>query len=109
MDINDILTLCRAGFTAEQIGKMCSPAPAAPAPTAPATPEPQGNSEPANTAPAAPAPAVPAPDGFADKILAAISGLKETIVASNIAASNQAAPKADTTESIFSALIGGTK
>ena len=106
MDINDILTLCRAGFPAEQSGKMCGPEPAAPAPTAPAAPEPtpQGNPEPAKTAPAA-----PAPDGFADKILAAISGLKETIVASNIAASNQAAPKADTTESIFSALIGGSK
>ena len=107
MDINDILTLCRAGFTAEQIGKMCGPAQAAPAPTAPAAPEPapapapQGDPE--------PAPAAPAPDGFADKILAAISGLKETIVASNIAASNQDPPKADTTESIFSALIGGNK
>ena len=108
MDINDILTLCRAGFTAEQIGQMCGTAKAAPAPTAPAAPEPapaaptpQGDPE--------PAPAVPAPDGFADKILAAISGLKETIVASNIAASNQEPPKADTTESIFSALIGGSK
>ena len=105
MDINDILTLCRAGFTAEQIGQMCGTAHAAPAPTAPAAPEPapvpEGDPE--------PAPASPAPEGFADKILAAISGLKETIVASNIAASNQAAPKADTTESIFSALIGGTK
>ena len=105
MDINDILTLCRAGFTAEQIGKMCSPEPAAPAPTAPAAPEPA----PAPKSDLEPAPAVPAPDGFADKILAAISGLKDTIVASNIAASNQAAPKADTTESIFSALIGGSK
>ena len=106
MDINDILTLCRAGFTAEQIGKMCSPEPAAPAPTAPAAPEPtpQGSPEPAKTAQAE-----PAHDNIADKILAAISGLKETIVASNIAASNQAAPKEDTTESIFSALIGGTK
>ena len=108
MDINDILTLCRAGFTAEQIGQMGGTAQAAPAPTAPAAPEPtqapQGDPEPAN-----PAPAEPAHDNFADKILAAISGLKETIVASNIAASNQAAPKADTTESIFSALIGGSK
>ena len=105
MDINDILTLCRAGFTAEQIGKMCSPTPAAPAPTSPAAPEPA----PAPKTNPEPIQAAPAPDGFADKILAAISGLKETIVASNIAASNQAAPKADTTESIFSALIGGTK
>ena len=107
MDINDILTLCRAGFTAEQIGKMCSPEPAAPAPTAPAAPEP--TPAPLPKSDPEPAPAVPAPDNFADKILSAISGLKETIVASNIAASNQAAPKADTTESIFSALIGGSK
>ena len=105
MDINDILTLCRAGFTAEQIGQMCGTAKADPAPTAPAAPEPA----PAPKSDPEPAPAVPAPDGFADKILAAISGLKETIVASHIAASNQAAPKADTTESIFSALIGGSK
>ena len=105
MDINDILTLCRAGFTAEQIGKMCGSAQAAPAPTEPTAPEPT----PAPQGDPNPAPAAPAPDGFADKILAAISGLKETIVASNIAASNQEAPKADTTESIFSALIGGTK
>ena len=84
---------------------MCRPAQAAPEPTAPTAhepaPTPQGDPE--------PTPAVPAPEGFADKILAAISGLKETIVASNIAASNQEAPKADTTESIFSALIGGNK
>ena len=105
MDINDILTLCRAGFTAEQIGQMCGPAQADPAPTAQAAPEPA----PAAKSDPEPTTAVPAPDGFADKILAAISGLKETIVASNIAASNQAAPKADTTESIFSALIGGSK
>lgn len=105
MDINDILTLCRAGFTAEQIGKMCGPAQAAPAPTAPAEPEP----EPTAKSDPEPAPAEPAHDNFADKILAAISGLKETIVASNIAASNQDPPKADTTESIFSALIGGNK
>lgn len=105
MDINDILTLCRAGFTAEQIGKMCGPAQAAPAPTAPTAPEPA----PATQGDPEPAPAEPAHDNFADKILAAISGLKETIVASNIAASNQDPPKADTTESIFSALIGGNK
>lgn len=105
MDINDILTLCRAGFTAEQIGQMCGTAQAAPAPTAPAEPAPA----PAPKGDPEPAPAEPAHDNFADKILAAISGLKETIVASNIAASNQAAPKADTTESIFSAMIGGTK
>lgn len=100
MDINDILTLCRAGFTAEQIGQMCGTAP-----TAPTAPEPA----PAPKSDPEPTPEEPVHDNFADKILAAISGLKETIVASNIAASNQAAPKADTTESIFSALIGGNK
>ena len=107
MYINDILSLCRAGFTAERIGKMCVSEPAAPAPTAPAAPEPAP--APAPKSDPEPATAVSRSDGFADKILAAISGLKETIVASNIAASNQAAPKADTTESIFSALIGGSK
>lgn len=59
MNYNDIITLARAGFSAQQIAALQQLAPAAPAPV-PATPAPAAPA-PAAPAPAAPAPAAPAP------------------------------------------------
>lgn len=111
MNINDILTLCKAGFTAEQIGKMSAvdKPPVQPAPDV-ATPEPAPD-----VATPEPVPQekevtkVPAPASVNADIVKAIADLKDTIVNSNITNSNQPAPRVDTVESIINSMIGGNK
>lgn len=104
MNINDILILCKAGFTAEQIGKMSAVQPETP----PVQPAPE-------VTPAEPVPqekeviSVPAPASVNADLAAAIADLKQTIVNSNITNSNQPAPKVDTVESIINNMIGGNK
>ena len=95
MNINDILILCNAGFTAEQIGKMIAVQPE----DTPAEPDKNGKDEITDPAPAS---------DIAD-LAAAIADLKQTIVNSNITNSNQPAPKVDTVESIINNMIGGNK
>ena len=99
MNINDILVLCKAGFTAEQIGKMSAAQPEAqPAPEV-ATSEPvKQEKEVVN---------VPAPASVNADLLAAIADLKQSIVSSNINNSNQPAPAVDTVESIINSMVGG--
>ena len=110
----DILTLAKAGFTAQQIAALSvvgtvaptvnTSAPTAPveqvAPTAPAPITPQ----PTTPAPvAAPAPA-PAPQGAtADDILKAISGLSQQVTSGLIQTTPQPTPA--TAESILAEII----
>lgn len=104
MDINDILILCKSGFTAEQIGKMIAVQPETP-PVQPApevvTPEPVNQEKEVVS--------VPAPASVNADIVNAIADLKQTIVNSNITNSNQPAPKVDTVESIINNMIGGNQ
>lgn len=86
MNVNDIIALAHAGFTAQQISAIAqavSEAPAAPAPAAPAP-----------AAPAAPAPEIPAapqqPDFF-NQLLSKIDGLTTTMQANAITYSQQPA------------------
>lgn len=101
MNINDILVLCRAGFTAEQIGKMSTvtetpPAPGASTPTAPGA-----------STPPAPGASTTTPANVNADIVNAIADLKQAIVNSNITNSNQPAPRVDTVDSIINSMIGG--
>lgn len=103
MNINDILVLCRAGFTAEQIGKMSAVTETPPVQPAPevVTPEPVNQEKEVVS--------VPAPASVNADIVNAIADLKQTIVNSNITNSNQPAPKVDTVESIINNMIGGNQ
>ena len=116
----EILTLAKAGFTAQQIAALSqvgaapatanTTAPTAPvgvvAPTAPAIAAPQPTT-PAPAAPVAPAPAAPvapAPQGAtADDILKAISGLSAQVTTGLIQTTPQPTPA--TAESILAEII----
>ena len=114
----DILTLAKAGFTAQQIAALSvvgtvaptvnTSAPTAPveqvAPTAPAPITPQPTT-PAPVAPAAaPAPTTAAPQGAtADDILKAISGLSAQVTTGLIQTTPQPTPA--TAESILAEII----
>ena len=109
---NDILTLSKAGFTAQQIAGLSMianqpttpvvqqtvPAPAVPAPVVPA---------PAVPAPAvpAPAPSVPAPatNNISDSIIAELQKLTGLVQSNNIAGSNMPTPQ--TPEEILAEII----
>ena len=117
----EILTLAKAGFTAQQIAALnmvgTTPAPAAPAapvaapaPVAPAAPTPAPVAAPAPVAPAAPVaapaptPAPAAPQGAtADDILKAISGLSAQVTTGLIQTTPQPSPA--TAESILAEII----
>ena len=92
---DDILTLSKAGFNAQQIAglSMLMNKPEAPAPT-PVAPAP---------APAAPAPAAPAPAPENDPVLAELQKLTGLFQSSNIIQSNQ--PKVQTPEEILAEII----
>ena len=97
---DDILTLSKAGFNAQQIAglSMLMNKPEAPAPT-PVAPAPA----PAAPAPAAPAPAAPAPAPENDPVLAELQKLTGLFQSSNIIQSNQ--PKVQTPEEILAEII----
>ena len=89
MTIDDIIALCRAGYTKDDLAKLITFDNAAPAPAAPAAP-----------APAAPAaPAVQDDNG----IIAAINALGAQIKTMNIAATEQ--PKPQTAEDVLASII----
>lgn len=97
MQTSDILTLAKAGFTAEQIAALASVAapaePAAPvAPAAPATPE---------------APAAPAADPVFDKLLAQMQGLTQAVQSNGIMQSAQ--PQQQTAEDVLASIINPPK
>ncbi len=96
MNIEDVLTLARAGYNAEQIstlarGMNSAPvAPAEPAPVAPAEP-----AEPASVAPAS----------SNAELLNAIKGLETTIKGLAVATTSQPAPKSETVDDIIASII----
>lgn len=97
VNANDVLTLAKAGFTAQQIAALSSltgqPAPAEPQPAQPAQP-----------APPAPAPApAPAPDNGVSAMLEKLGVLTEAIQANGLLNANQ--PKPQTTDDILAAII----
>ena len=111
---DDILTLAKAGFTANQIialGSIQTPAPApapvAPAPVAPApvAPAPVAPVAPA-PAPVAPAPA-PAPDPF-QQLFEQMTGIKQAIQSNNIQNSS-IVTQPQTTDDILASIIQPTK
>ena len=110
----EILTLAKAGFTAQQIAALnmvgTAPAPIAPEPTpAPAAPVAAPAPTPAPVAAPAPTPApvaapAPAPQGAtADDILKAISGLSAQVTTGLIQSTPQPTPA--TAESILAEII----
>lgn len=100
MNANDVLTLARAGFTAQQIAALASvnqqtEAPAQPAqPAAPAQPVPPA-------APAQPA-AAPSNDDVS-AVLAKLGVLTEAIQSNGLLNANQ--PKQETADEILAAII----
>lgn len=99
MNVNDIIALARAGFTAQQISAIAQAVPAVAAPAAPAAP---AVADPAVAAPAAlapAAPAAPAPEvpvapqqlDFFNQLLSKIDGLTTTMQANAITYSQQPA------------------
>ena len=103
---DDILTLAKAGFTANQIialGSIQTPAPVAPAPApAPVAPAPVAPAP----APVAPAPA-PAPDPF-QQLFEQMTGIKQAIQ-SNTIQNSSIATQPQTTDDILASIIQPTK
>ena len=123
MNIADVVTLARAGFTADQIARMyATPAPVAPAPVAQVAPAPVAQVAPAPVAQVAPAPvaqvapapvaqvapapvAQVAPDN--NPVMEQLKLLTNTIQANAILNSNQ--PKPETVDDILASIINPTK
>lgn len=97
MTIDDIIALCKAGYTKDDLAKLVTFDNAAPsAPAAPAAPS-------APSAPAASAaPAAPAAQD-AEGIIAAINALGAQIKTMNIAATEQ--PKPQTAKDVLASII----
>ena len=120
---DDILTLAKAGFTANQIialGSIQTPAPApapvapapapapvAPAPVAPAPVAPAPIAPAPAQAPVAPAPVAPAPDPF-QQLFEQMTGIKQAIQSSNIQNST-IATQPQSTDDILASIIQPTK
>ena len=113
MTRDDILTLAKAGFTAEQIialgsieSKTSEPVAPAPAPVEPTAPAPQ---------PVAPAPApapveptAPAPQDPFQKLFEQMTGIKQAIQTSNLQ-NSVIATAPQTTDDILASIIQPTK
>ena len=101
MKLDDIIALCKAGYTKDDLAKLMTldnAAPAAPV-SAPAAPV---SAPAAPAAPAAPvAPAAPAQDD--NGIIAAINALGAQIKMMNIASTEQ--PKPQTAEDVLASII----
>ena len=93
MNIEDVLTLARAGYNSEQISTLARGM--NPAPVAPAAPAP--------VAPAEPAPV--APSSINAELLNAIKGLETTIKGLAVATTSQPAPKSETVDDIIASII----
>lgn len=91
MTNEDILTLAKAGFTAQQIAALSAVQPKA---------------EPAPAPAPDPAPAVPAPEPQTiEQVLAAVNGLNKNVQQALLAGSSQPASPVETTEQILANII----
>ena len=105
---DDILTLAKAGFTANQIIALGSIQTPAPAPVAPApAPAPAPVAPAPAPAPVAPAPVAPAPDPF-QQLFEQMTGIKQAIQSSNIQNSS-IITQPQTTDDILASIIQPTK
>ena len=105
MNVSDILTLAKAGFTAEQIGKLMTidaPAPALPPAPAPA-------SAPAPAPASAPAPAPDDTSAMFDKVFQQIANLTGIVQRGNIASAHQPEATTMTAEDVLSEIIRPAK
>ena len=115
MNVSDILTLAKAGFTAEQIGKLMqisapAPGPApGPAPAPAPAPAPVPAPEPAPVPAPVPAPApAPVPDNTQaqfDKVFKQIADLTGIVQRGNIADSRQPDSQPLTAEDVLAEII----
>ena len=105
---DDILTLAKAGFTANQIIALGSIQTPAPAPVAPApAPAPVAPAPAPAPAPVAPAPVAPAPDPF-QQLFEQMTGIKQAIQSNNIQNSS-IVTQPQTTDDILASIIQPTK
>lgn len=113
MNVSDILTLAKAGFTAEQIGKLMTidaPAPALPTAPAPASapapaPAPAQAPAPASAPAPAPAPAQDDTSAMFDKVFQQIANLTGIVQRGNIASAHQPEVQQLTAEDVLSEII----
>nr|DAK86658.1 MAG TPA: hypothetical protein [Caudoviricetes sp.] len=109
MNVSDILTLAKAGFTAEQIGKLMTID--APAPTLPVAPAPAPAQAPAPapapaSAPASePASAQDDTSAMFDKVFQQIANLTGIVQRGNIASAHQPEATTLTAEDVLSEII----
>lgn len=95
MTNEDILTLAKAGFTAQQIAALSAVQPKA-EPVSVPTPEPVK----------APEPAVPAPEPQTiEQVLAAVNGLNKNVQQALLAGSSQPAAAVETADQILANII----
>ena len=93
MTNEDILTLAKAGFTAQQIAALSAV-------------QPKAEPAPAPALDPAPAPAVPAPEPQTiEQVLAAVNGLNKNVQQALLAGSSQPASPVETTEQILANII----
>ena len=109
MNVSDILTLAKAGFTAEQIGKLMTID--APAPALPTAPAPASAPAPAPASAPAPAPAPAQDDTSAmfDKVFQQIANLTGIVQRGNIASAHQPEVATLTAEDVLSEIIRPAK
>ena len=121
MNVSDILTLAKAGFTAEQIGKLMTieaPAPTLPTAPAPASalasapasaPAPAPAPAPASAPAPAPAPAQDDTSAMFDKVFQQIANLTGIVQRGNIASAHQPEVATLTAEDVLSEIIRPAK
>ena len=103
MNVSDILTLAKAGFTAEQIGKLMTID--ASAPTLPTAPAPASASAPAPAS----APAQDDTSAMFDKVFQQIENLTGIVQRGNIASAHQPEVATLTAEDVLAEIIRPAK
>ena len=105
MNVSDILTLAKAGFTAEQIGKLMQISAPAPAPAPAQAPAPAPAPAPAQAPAPAPAPAQDNTQAQFDKVFQKIADLTGIVQRGNIANARQPDSQPLTAEDVLAEII----
>lgn len=98
INLNDILTLCKAGFNADQIAGMISAEQPAPQPQPAPAPDPQ-------PAPAPDPQPAPAPEDPYERIMQELTGLRQQIQNNNLGAAQQPPTQELTGDQILANII----